>query len=397
MLFRSKPVSPTSHSNIPHQSMPLQHVLNQATARRTLAPSRSISNDTLTGFGSRPVSYPPLLHPIALVDSKALPPVPVQNSPPSASATPPNLILQGHTDWVHGAAFSLDGKYIVSGSDDRTLIVWDAKTGDLGLGPLKIHTNPVYCVAWSPDGRRIASGSYDKTVVVWDSATGQVVAGPFKGHSDAIESVSFSPNGKQIASGSQDNTIRVWDAQTGGLLVGPLVGHTKRVNTVAFSGNGKRLVSGSGDKTVRVWSVKSGRVIHGPLRGHKHLVRLVAFSPDGKRIVSASWDGGICVWDAHTGALASGPSKRHDEGTLAAVFSPHSTFSCVVSPDGMWIAARKDGDFHIVQVWDSRTGRLAATFSEHTDYVYSVSFSPDSKRILTTSGDKTVRVCTLNL
>jgi WD40 repeat protein len=123
----------------------------------------------------------------------------------------------------------------------------------------------------------------------------------------------------------------------------------------------------------------------------------VAFSPDGKRIVSASWDGGICVWDARTGALASGPSKRHDESTLTVEFMPHSTFSCAVSPNGMWIAARKDGDFNIVQVWDSRTGRLAATFSEHTDYVYSVSFSPDSKRILTTSGDKTVRVCTLNL
>jgi WD40 repeat protein len=234
-----KPVSSPSHSNIPHKPIPLQHALNQATARRTLTPSRSIGYTADTAFGARPVPNASPSYPIVLVDSKALQPVPIQNSPPSPSATPPNLILQDHTDWVHGAAFSPDGNYIVSGSDDRTLIVWDAQTGDLGLGPVKIHANPVYCVAWSPDGRKIASGSYDKTVMIWDSATGQVVAGPFKGHSDAIESVSFSPNGKQIASGSQDNTIRVWDAQTGDLLVGPLAGHTKRVNTVAFSGDGK--------------------------------------------------------------------------------------------------------------------------------------------------------------
>jgi WD40 repeat protein len=93
----------------------------------------------------------------------------------------------------------------------------------------------------------------------------------------------------------------------------------------------------------------------------------------------------------------SGPSKLHPEGTLAVVFTPNSTDGCAVSPDGKWIAGIKDGDSMAVQVWNSKTGQLAVTFAEHTGTVWSVSFSPDSKQILSTSMDKTVRVHTHNL
>jgi WD40 repeat protein len=318
-------------------------------------------------------------------------------SQPQLSNLPQNLTLRGHTNWVVCATFSPDGKYIVSGSDGCTIIVWDAQTGNIALGPLKMHTKGVGCVAFSPNGRQIASGSVDKTILVWDAVTGKVVAGPFKGHTNCILSVCFSPNGKQIASGSHDNSIRVWDAQTGYLLVGPLTGHTEGVTSVVFSGDGKKLASGSKDKTIRVWDVKSGRLIWGPLRGHNHNVRFVGFSSDGKRIVSVSYGGDVCVWNTDTGALVSGPSKQHEEGALAVVFTPRSTFDCAVSPNGKWIAENATNNYKTVQVWDAKTGQVVATFSEHTEEVWSVTFSPDSKQILTTSMDKTIQVHTLDL
>jgi WD40 repeat protein len=94
----------------------------------------------------------------------------------------------------------------------------------------------------------------------------------------------------------------------------------------------------------------------------------------------------------------SGPSKRHAEGILAVVFTPSSAWHCVVSPDGKWIATRKKvgKQWKAVEVWDSKAGKVAGTFSEHTDGVFSISFSPDSKRILTTSVDKTIRVRNIN-
>jgi WD40 repeat protein len=229
--------------------------------------------------------------------------------------------------------------------------------------------------------------------------TGKVVAGFFKGHT---KSISFSPNGKHIAScSSDDHTIRVWGIRKDDLLAGPLIGHTNLVTAVAFSADGNLLASGSEDKTIRIWNVrgtlwKSGNLMQGPLVGHKDRIYFVAFSPDAKSIISASSNGDVCVFDTKTGTLVSGPSKQHPEGTLAVAFTPNST-CCAVSPDGKWIAIRGKGEAHkAIQVWDSKTGLLAVTFIKHSRNINSITFSPDSKRIVSSSADMTVRVHTLS-
>ena len=76
------------------------------------------------------------------------------------------------------------------------------------------HSSPVVSVAFSPDGSHIASGSSDKTVRIWDAKTG-VHLTTLKGHSDFVRSVAFSPDGNHIASGSEDRTVQIWDAKTG--------------------------------------------------------------------------------------------------------------------------------------------------------------------------------------
>jgi len=345
---------------------------------------------------TQPILNPSPLDSIDLAKPKPLPPVPAKANPPSPLTPPQHLTLRGHTKDVNCATFSPDGKYIVSGSDDGTIMVWDAHRGVLALGPLKAHTSFVFCVAFSPDGRQIASGSYDRTILIWDIVTGKVVARPFKGHTSTIWTVDFSPDGKKIASGSHDKAIRVWDVQTGVLLIDPLIAHTNAINCVTFSADGNQLASGSDDKTVRVWDMRSGRLIQGPLKGNKKLVWFVAFSLDGKRIVSASHHEDVCVFDVKTGGLLSGPSKQHTEGALACLFMPHNTWYCAVSPNGQWIASMNWND-HKVDIWDSKTGLLALTFTEHVEHVYSITFSPDSKWILSTSKDRTIQVHTLNL
>jgi WD40 repeat protein len=154
----------------------------------------------------------------------------------------------------------------------------------------------------------------------------------------------------------------------------------------------KILASGSVEQTIRVCNAESGHLIHGPLKGHASGIQFVAFSPSGERIVSADFYGDVCVWDTENRALVSGPSKRHAEGVLAVTFTSSSTWFSAVSPNGKWIAVVEHGT--TVQVWDSWTGLLAATYV--VPDVYSIAFSPDSKRILTSSKDKTIRIHTLD-
>jgi hypothetical protein len=131
-------------------------------------------------------------------------------------------VQTGHTDFVSAVAVSPDGRFIVSGSQDRTVKVWDAQSGAL-LRSLKGHTS-VSAVAVSPDGRFIVSGSGDRTVKVWDAQSGALLRS-LGGHTGPVHAVAVSPDGRFIISGSWDQTVKVWDAQSGALLRS-LGGHT---------------------------------------------------------------------------------------------------------------------------------------------------------------------------
>jgi WD40 repeat protein len=117
----------------------------------------------------------------------------------------------------------------------------------------------VLSVAFSPDGQHIVSGSDDRTIRVWSAMTGETAAGPFTGHTHSVNSVAFSRDGRHIVSGSSDRTIRVWNAMTGETAAGPFTGHTGSVNSVAFSPDGQHIVSGSFDQTIRVSNVTIGK------------------------------------------------------------------------------------------------------------------------------------------
>jgi WD40 repeat protein len=330
------------------------------------------------------------------------------------------LTLYGHANVVRSVAFSPDGTRIVTGSDDQTAKVWDARTGT-ALLELKGHTGPVWSVALSPDGTRIVTGSEDGTAKVWDARTGTALLA-LKGHRTVTSSVAFSPDGTRIATSwgkvwdarsgtpqlelkggegsvafSPDGTrivtgtyqtAKVWDARTGTLQM-ELKGHTGGVNSVAFSPDGTRIVGG-GDETAKVWDARTGTP-QLELKGHTGNVWSVAFSPDGTRIVTGSLDKTAKVWDARTGSPQL-ELKGHTSQVTSVAFSPDGTRIVTGSHD---LTAK---------LWDALTGTPQLALKGHTvevsapplkgytGEVRGVAFSPDGTRIATASRDRTARV-----
>jgi serine/threonine protein kinase len=306
-------------------------------------------------------------------------------------------IYRGHTARVNAIAWSPDGTYIASASEDKTVQVWNILTGDQ-IFTYCGHSDAVNSVTWSPDGTRIASASSDSTVQVWDATTGQNVL-TYTGHTNRVLTIAWSPDGPssspgrgpRIASGGDDKTLQVWNAITGKHIC------TYRcpdwLRAVVWSPDGTYIASGGDDDTVRVKDA-TAKFRSSAYREHTHWVRALAWSPNGLRIASGSEDKTVQVWNANTKSTIL-TYNQHANGVRAVVWSPDGKY--IASGSGSNDSYSAD---NTVRVWDSTSGDTLYAYRGHQGPVLALawtakspsSFSGLGSRIASASKDGTVQI-----
>ncbi|XP_030217191.1 notchless protein homolog 1 [Gadus morhua] len=140
---------------------------------------------------------------------------------------------------------------LVSGSDDFTMFLWNPAEEKKPLARLTGHCALVNEVLFSPDTRLLASASFDKSIKIWDGRTGKYLQS-LRGHVAAVYQVAWSSDSRLLVSGSSDSTLKVWDVKTAKLSM-DLPGHADEVFAVDWSPDGQRVVSGGKDKCLRIW------------------------------------------------------------------------------------------------------------------------------------------------
>ena len=188
-------------------------------------------------------------------------------------------------------AFSSDGRWLVSGGEDRFCCIWDVAGRTLHT-VLRGHKRRLFAAAFHPWRAHLATASRDHTVRMWDVEKGDMLF-TLRGHTNTVRSVAFSPDGNRIVSASEDTTAKVWDASRGSMLFS-IDGHSEGIRGISFSPSGHYIASGSDDKTVRLWRTENASCVS-VFTDHGEAVVRVAFSQDGERLTSWARDGSVSV------------------------------------------------------------------------------------------------------
>lgn len=328
---------------------------------------------------------------------------------------------------VPGVAFAPDGKSIAS-SGRRDIHIWDAATGKF-IKKLAGHTMLIRGLAFGADANTLISGGDDRKVIVWDVAKGASVH-TFPDQQQRIEWVTVGAGGKLVGTVNSAGELFVYSlvpesrkvllqipvtdggqsgygvgfvGDGGGVITGggdqkaklhsgpdpagmnpgtgatvrSYVGHSEKINCLGVTKDGKLLVTGSHDRSVRVWDVTSGKALFS-FQGHTGQVTAIAVRPDGRQAASGGDDGAVRLWPL---------SSTDEHRAFSEATEP--LWAVAVSPDGKRFAAA--GADKTVRVYDTLTGKVEKTLTGHKGAVPTLVFLGND-HLASGAGDKLVKL-----
>ena len=273
---------------------------------------------------------------------------------------------QHREGWINSIAMSQNGDVIISGGGDDICYLWEKDASDKYiLTELKGHEDRIWFLTISDDGRFAASGSDDKTVRVWDLKDRKEIR-CFKKHTRWVQALAFNHDNTLLASSGGDGKIYLWDIEgNNSEPVTELPGHDDSVLSLSFSFDNNRLLSGSRDQSVRIWDV-SNQHTQSKLNGHEDRITCACFSIDGLKLFTGSNDRTIRLWVAETGKPIGDPFQ---------IQSSVSALKDTPTGDLVWSGC----DNGSIEIWNIRTSRCIQRLREHESRIYSIDVSMDAK------------------
>lgn len=295
------------------------------------------------------------------------------------------------------------GRYVATGSHDKTARLWDLFSGKC-IAVLEGHTGAVVMISISQDMSKIITASKDGTARVWSVPDGREMIA-FRGHRGEVAGADFSPQGACCATCGLDKTVRLWTEHNGenvliiplnyviskaspspdsrryavvcrgqadtqirnkisGKVTSVLKGHTSVTHDVTHSLDSNFIATASGDYTARIWDTNTLECVR-ILKGHTGSVNGCDFTPDSKLLVTVSNDCTGRVWSMATGECLltlAGPAAHQ-----------HHIYSVKTSPDGAYcLTASRDTT---AKLWNIETGECLTTYEGHTGILSNATFA----------------------
>jgi WD40 repeat protein len=269
-------------------------------------------------------------------------------------------------EYLSSAAFSPDGKFVVTAGDDGDARVWDWRVKTL-KAVLK-QSAPLSRAAFSPDGELVVTADADGAARIWGWTSRDEPA--VLRQPGSLSDAAFSPNGRFVVTASTDGAARVWDGEK----IVAVLRQPAPLSSSAFSPDGNFVVTAGDDGAARVWDLgtrKVAAVLVAPQRAGQEPAQLLdaAFSPDGKLVVTAGGDGEARVWDwerAKSRAALPGQTQ-----VTSAAFSADGEFVLTASADG------------VARIWGWRSKDAPAPLPSRPDPLTSAAWSPRGVAVVT--------------
>ena len=312
--------------------------------------------------------------------------------------------LKGHKQSIVEILFSPDGEIIATGSEDGTVRLWNARTGQ-ARATLKLSKKLEWLLlVWSPDSRQLATCWYHgfgitKEANIWDAQTGARLS-TLTAHGSSLNNFEWSPDGSAFLTASDDGTVKLWDAatwhlwrtityqqvdvrrETGSLLAAIFTRKKipdRRNIRARFADRGRTVVIYSANELPQLWSVEgqyiaplftpAERIAQSNISYLYHTPPLL--SRDGRLIATTTHDGDTRLWDARTGQL-----RRAFEVESAHGFSP----------DGHTLITSALETNVVLKLWDVETGERKQVWKNIVDSASRIYWSPEGRSLIVNGG-----------